>query len=138
MTKKDDQNEALVELFARMKAGVTINPEDADRFAAAVGVDADEVASRALVLDPVFEWEDAQTRQSKIRTIVTENQVAAENEANKVLAEGTTVVPSPSSHTGSNDPEVNVAASGKEPFSDTTGVGHSGQVIDPESYKDDK
>lgn len=137
MATKADQNAAVAQFLGRVKSGAAVFPEDADRVAAALGIEA-EVADAANSPDKVFEWVDASTRTDKVRLDVPEHLASGEVEAAKVLESNTTVEGAAPSGTGSNDPAVNVAATGGEPFSgDVQGVGFSGQVIDAHEYKDD-
>lgn len=137
MSKKVNEDWAY-SFAARLHNGSTIYPEDAKAFAEALGLDPDKVKAQAATPDKVMEYEDANTRQWKERLEVPKSKVVAEEAANKALENDRTVdLPEPKG-TGSNDPDVNPAATGQEPFSNDKGIGSSGQVIDAGEYKDDK
>lgn len=132
MATKVDQNAVVAQFLGRIKAGGAIFPEDADRIAAQLGLQ-DEVAASAGS-DKVFEWVDSSTRTDKIRLEVPEHLASGETAAAEV--DTTVVTGTHPGGTGSNDPAVNPGATGGEPFSgDVQGVGFSGQVVDPGSYK---
>lgn len=137
MATKSDTNAAVAQFLGRVKSGATIYPEDADRVAATLGIE-DEVADAAASPDKVFEWVDASTRQDRVRLEVPEHLTIGESEARKVLDNDVTVAKvAPPQGTGSNDPAVNAAATGQEPFENDQGIGYSGQVIDAGEYRED-
>lgn len=137
-TKQADKDRAAADFLGKVKSGAAVFPEDADRVAAALGI-TDAVNDAASTPDKVVEWVDASARHGQVRLEVPEHLAAGEAAAREVLDNEVATFPAQPVATGSNDPATNPAATGQEPNSgDGTGVGFSGQVIDPEEYRDEK
>jgi hypothetical protein len=134
MTTATD-NTALENVLGDMKAGRAVPPEMVDAAVRASGIDEDAVNQRALVQTPVVEWEAPTTKHGHEPIKVAEHLVSGENAADAALKDAR-IEGEPPAGTGSNDPEVNPAATGGEPFANDSMVGTSGQVIDPGSYKE--
>src|SRR5688572_23664154 len=108
-------NTALENVLGDLKAGRAVPPEMVDAAVRASGVSEDAVNQRALVQTPSVEWEAASTKQYHEPITVPEHLISGEEAANKALKE-TRVAGEPPQGQGSNDPEVNPAATGGEPF----------------------